>query len=136
MSAPAQAVDPTRIPLQDSAGVTRPEQLLAPERAHVLQEYHKMELPKSMWPAEPVGSCRWVNEKDEAFLWEELIAAGMVDFVATEAACRLCGKPTVAGLFAVLVRPAYHRPPAGELDRKTAGLGQAPERCPACTLSL
>jgi len=106
---PARAVDPARISLPSEAGRSRPEELLSREYAEVLENYEKIELPMSSWPAAPVGSCHWVSPQDEEVLRSRLLESRMVDVVEASAVPRLHGRPLVAGLFTVAHKPASDR---------------------------
>ena len=50
-------MNPDRISVPKVAGISRPEDLLAPERAEVLKHYDQILLPKHRLPAEPPLSC-------------------------------------------------------------------------------
>ena len=101
MTVPAQAVNPDRISLPALAGRSRPEELLCPDRAAVLEDYLSMQLPESSWPSRPVQSCHWVSPGDEGKLRRRLFEINLFEAVEEVSVPRLHGKPIVAGLFTV-----------------------------------
>ena len=101
LNLPAQSVNPDRISVPKVAGISRPEDLLAPERAEVLKHYDQILLPKHRLPAELPNSCHWVAEGDEPTLRKRLFAAGMVVACPAAEVPSYGGRALTAGLFTV-----------------------------------
>ena len=106
----ARPVDPTRVSLPEEAAIFDPASVLPAELVKCFEHADNIVLPRAEWPAVVPKPCHWISKDRERLLRKRLLEIELAEpIVVCDVALDPSGRPSRAGLFAVVHKPASDR---------------------------